>query len=357
LNQEIEAVMRLKLSLLAATLLLALPALAQDNPAPAGRGRGAPAGPPPPPVAMPAAPYHVEDNWAALPGRKWGAASGIDIDKDGKSVWVFERCSGLRDDECVQHPQIAPIMKFDEHGKLLKAFGAGMFKYPHGVFIDRDDHIWVADGVSKNHVVGDTIRIFDQDGKLLATHGTEGVRGSATDPYNYNEVSDVLQAPNGDIFVADGHDPDGNDRVLKYDRNWKFIKMWGQKGSAPEDFNPPHGLAMDKEGRLYVADRGNRAVKRFDQNGKLLDVWKQFGQPSGVFVDKNDILYVADSTSRLAVTGFSPGIRMAKVSDGKIFGNIPWPEQGTLEGVAVADDGTIYGGFTNIPGAHRWVKN
>ena len=91
--------MRLKLSLLAATLLLALPALAQDNPAPAGRGRGAPAGPPPPPVVMPAAPYHVENDWAALPGRKWGAASGIDIDKDGKSVWVFERCSGLRDDD------------------------------------------------------------------------------------------------------------------------------------------------------------------------------------------------------------------------------------------------------------------
>ena len=241
--------------------------------------------------------------------------------------------------------------------KLLKAFGAGMFHYPHGIFIDRNDHIWVVDGVSKNAVVGDTIRIFDQDGKLLETHGTEGVRGAATDPYNYNEVSDVLQAPNGDIFVADGHDPDGNFRMLKYDSHWKFITMWGQKGNRPEDFNPPHGLAMDKEGRLYVADRGNRAVKRFDQNGKLLDVWTQFGQPSGVFIDKNDILYVADSTSNPATSAFSPGIRMAKVSDGKIFGNIPWPEQGTEEGVAVADDGTIYGGYTNIPGAHRFLKN
>ena len=353
--------MRLKALLLVAVTLLAVPAFAQDEDAPAGRGAGrgrGPAGPPPPQVVMPPAPYHTENDWAQPEGgRKWGAVSAIDIDRDGKSVWVFERCSGTRNDECVQNPKMNPIMKFDEHGKLLKAFGAGMFHYPHGIFIDRNDHIWVVDGVSKNAVVGDTIRIFDQDGKLLETHGTEGVRGAATDPYNYNEVSDVLQAPNGDIFVADGHDPDGNFRMLKYDSHWKFITMWGQKGNRPEDFNPPHGLAMDKEGRLYVADRGNRAVKRFDQNGKLLDVWTQFGQPSGVFIDKNDILYVADSTSNPATSAFSPGIRMAKVSDGKIFGNIPWPEQGTEEGVAVADDGTIYGGYTNIPGAHRFLKN
>jgi sugar lactone lactonase YvrE len=338
--------------------LLAIPALAQDDDAPAGRGAGRPAGPPPPQVVMPVAPYHAENDWATPEGgRKWGAVSAIDIDRDGKSIWVFERCSGTRNDECVQNPKRNPIMKFDEHGKLLKAFGAGMFHYPHGIYVDRDDHIWVVDGVTKNAVVGDTVRIFDQDGKLLETHGTDGMRGSATDPYNYNEVSDVLQAPNGDIFVADGHDPDGNFRMLKYDHNWKFISMWGQKGNRPEDFSPPHGLAMDREGRLYVADRGNRAVKRFDQNGKLLDVWTQFGQPSGVFVDKNDILYVADSTSNPATTSFSPGIRMAKVSDGKVFGNIPWPVTGTLEGVAVADDGTIYGGFTNTPGAHRFVKD
>ena len=308
---------------------------------------------------MPAAPYHVENDWAQPEGgRKWGAVSAVDIDRDGKSVWVFERCSGTRDDECVQNPKLNPIMKFDEHGKLLKAFGAGMFKYPHGIFIDRatiTSGWWTAS--PRMPWSATPSASSTRTASCWRPIGTDGVRGSATDPYNYNEVSDVLQAPNGDIFVADGHDPDGNFRMLKYDRNWKFITMWGQKGNRPEDFNPPHGLAMDKEGRLYVADRGNRAVKRFDQNGKLLDVWTQFGQPSGVFVDKNDTLYVADSTSQLASTGFSPGIRMAKVSDGKIFGNIPWPEQGTEEGVAVADDGTIYGGYTNIPGAHRFLKN
>jgi hypothetical protein len=354
--------MRTNSKLLAILLLSVTPALAQNTPAPApapatGRGAGRAMANPVPDIPMPAAPYHVENNWAKLPGgRPWGAASGIAMDKDGKSLWVFERCGGTTDDTCKQHPEIAPIMKFDEHGNVLKAFGAGMFSWPHGIFIDRENHVWVVDGVTKNHVVGDTIRVFDQDGKLLRTMGKDGVRGSDTDPTAYNGASAVLQAPNGDIFVADGHDPDSNSRMLKYDREGKFIMQWGQRGTGPTDFNPPHGLAMDKEGRLYVADRGNRAVKRFDQNGKLLDVWTQFGSPSGVFIDKNDILYVADSTDRTG-SGFTPGIRMAKVSDGKIFGNIAWPEQGTLEGVAVADDGTIYGGFTNIPGAHRFVKN
>jgi streptogramin lyase len=356
--------MRTHKKLIAALLLCAAPALAQNAsmPAPAGapttpaggRGAGRALANPVPDIPMPAAPYHVENDWAKLPaGRTWGAASAIDIDRDGKTVWVFERC-GNTDDGCVLHKDVDPIMHFDANGKLLKSFGAGMFAYPHGIFIDRDDNVWVVDGTSKSKVKGDTIRKFSPDGKLLLTMGTPGVTGDG--PYVYSGVSDVLQAPDGSIFVADGHDPDSNSRVIKYDRNGKFILQFGQRGTGPTDFNPPHGLAMDKEGRLYIADRGNRAVKRFDQNGKLLDVWTQFGAPSGVFIDKNDILYVADSTDRTG-SGFTPGIRMAKVSDGKIFGNIPWPEQGTIEGVAVADDGTIYGGFTNIPGAHRFIKN
>ena len=114
---------------------------------------------------------------------------------------------------------------------------------------------------------------------------------------------------------------------------------------------------MDKEGRLYVADRGNKDVKVFDQNGKLLEDWKQFGTPSGVFVDKNDILYVADSTSNGRNNpGFHPGIRMAHVGDGVVFGYIGWPQTGTLEGVAVDDAGNIYGGYTNTLNFRRWVK-
>ena len=143
--------MRTNSKLLAILLLSVTPALAQNAPAPAGapatgRGAGRAMANPVPDIPMPAAPYHVENNWAKLPGgRPWGAVSGIAMDKDGKSVWVFERCGGTTDDTCKQHPEIAPIMKFDEHGNLLKAFGAGMFSWPHGIFIDRENHVWVVD--------------------------------------------------------------------------------------------------------------------------------------------------------------------------------------------------------------------
>ncbi len=333
----------LLLCLLGSIFALSGSALAQENA-------------PPPNQDGPPAPYHVQDDWLKLPpGRVWGAASAVDIDRDGKSVWVFERCGSL-DDGCVLHKDVDPILKFDANGNLVKSFGAGMFSYPHGIFIDRDDNVWVVDGITKTHVIGDTIRKFSPDGKLLMTLGTPGVAGDG--PTVFNGVSDVLQAPNGDIFVADGHDAGSNGRIVKYDRNGKFLMQWGQRGKGPNDFDPPHGLAMDKEGRLYVADRGNKDVKVFDQNGKLLEDWKQFGTANGVFVDKNDILYVADSNSTdKSNPGFHPGIRMAHVSDGKVFGYIPWPKTGTLEGVAVDDAGNIYGGFTNIPGSHRFVKD
>ncbi|HWC63553.1 MAG TPA: hypothetical protein VG501_08015 [Rhizomicrobium sp.] len=277
------------------------------------------------------------------------------MDRDGKTVWYFERC-GNTDDGCAINKTLDPILHFDADGNLLKSFGAGMFVDPHGIFVDGDDNIWVVDSISKSHIVGDTVREFSKDGKLLRTIGTEGSKGDG--PYEFNGASDVLVAPDGSIFVADGHDPGSNGRVVKYDRSGQFILQFGQRGPGPTDFNPPHGLAMDKEGRLYVADRSNKAVKIFDQEGHLMQVWPQFGMPSGVFVDKNDMLYVADSlSSDKSNPGFKPGIRIGSVKDGKVVAYIPWPEFNTIEGVTVADDGTIYAGFTNVPGQHRFLKN
>ena len=206
-----------------------------------------------------------------------------------------------------------PILKFDEHGNLVKSFGRGMFAYPHGIFVDRDDNVWVIDGVTKTKVPGDTVKKFSPDGKLLLTMGSPGTEG--TGPYEFYGTSDMLEAPNGDIFIADGHDPGSNGRVLKYDKNGKFLMQFGQRGRGPADFDPPHGLAMDKEGRLYVADRATRRSKCSTRDGKLLNVWPCLARPSGVFVDKNDILYVADLTSSPKNNpGFNPGIRMANVS-------------------------------------------
>ncbi len=297
-------------------------------------------------------PYRVDEGWAKLPqGRKWGAAIGIDIDRDGKSIWVFDRCATAND---CSESNLAPIQKFDASGNVVFSFGAGMFNYPHGLFIDRDDNVWVSDGRTKNGR-GQTVMKFSPAGKLLMTLGKPGVAGDGPD--TFNAPSDILVAPNGDIFVADGHGGDTNARIVKLSKDGKFIKAWGKKGSAPGEFDAPHSLAMDSAGRLFVADRSNSRIQIFDQNGEFLEQWRQFGRPSGVFIDKKDVIYVADSTSNEQTNpGYKQGIRIGSVKDAKVVAFIPWSETNTLEGVAADDQGNVYGGFTNTMNFRRFVK-
>ena len=296
--------------------------------------------------------YRVDEGWAKLPpGRKWGAAVGVDIDRDGKSVWVFDRCATA--DDCSES-KLDPIQKFDATGKLVTSFGSGMFNYPHGLFIDREDNVWVSDGRAKNGK-GHTVMKFSPTGKLLMTLGKPGVAGDGPD--TFNAPSDIYVTANGTIFVADGHGGDTNARIVKFDKNGKFIKAWGKKGTGPGEFDQPHGLAMDSVGRLYVADRANSRIQIFDQDGKFLAEWRQFGRPSGVFIDKKDIIYVADSTSDEKTNpGFKQGIRIGSVKDAKVTAFIPWNEGNTLEGVAADDAGNVYGGFTNTLNFRRFVK-
>jgi hypothetical protein len=314
------------------------------------------------PVAMPPPhdpndypnPYHEDAGWAQL-GRPFGGISAVDIDRDGKSVWVFERC-GKSDDGCAMDKTLNPVLKFDASGKLVKSWGAGEFLYPHGIFIGRDNHVWLVEGISQSNVVADVIGEYTQDGKLLRSMGARGTTGDTPD--RFNGASDVLVAPDGSIFVADGHSEKTNNRILKYDRNGKFLLSWGKLGSGPGEFNAPHGLAMDRAGRLYVADRSNSRIQIFDQKGKFLAEWRQFGRPSGIFITKDDMLYVADSLSNAKNNpGFRNGIRWGHISDGKVIGFIPWGEYNAVEAVAVDTDGNIYTGFTNTENFRRWVKN
>ncbi len=235
-------------------------------------------------------PYHVVNNWAKLPeGRRWGMAIGVDIDRDGTSVWVFDRCGGKSCDGS----NIAPIQKFDATGRLVVSFGSGLFSWPHGLFAAPDGTLWVTDGRNQ------TVMHFAPDARLLMTLGKPGVAGDGPD--TFNSPSDVVVALNGDIFVADGHGdypvPKTNDRMVKFSKDGKFIKAWGHHGSAPGEFDVPHGLAMDSAGRLFVADRANNRIQIFDQDGKLLEIWKQFGRPSGIYI-RDDIIYVGELAVR-----------------------------------------------------------
>ena len=297
-------------------------------------------------------PYVMEEGWAELTdGRVWGAAVGVDIDRDGTSVWVFDRCATA--DDCSES-SLSPIQKFDATGRLVTSFGAGMFNYPHGLFVDQDNNIWVSDGRAINGR-GHTVMKFSPEGALLMTLGMPGVAGEGPD--TFNGPSDILVASNGEIFVADGHGGETNARIVKLSSDGTFITAWGQRGSGPGEFDSPHGLAMDSAGRLFVADRSNSRIQIFNQDGEFLEEWRQFGRPSGVFINKDDVIYVADSQSNEQLNpGYRQGIRIGSVTDGRVVAFIPWDETNTLEGVAADDAGNIYAGYTNTLNFRRFVK-
>ena len=334
-------------------------------------------------------PYGSVENYFKLSeGRKWGSTSAIEIDKDGRTIWVAERCAAnsCLDRATGEMSSSDPVLHFDASGKLIKSFGAGMLIFPHGIFVDRDGNVWVTDGQDNAPVPargagggrgreagagaaptapapsgpigprpgatkGNQVYKFSPDGKVLLTLGKPG--GAAAPDYFY-QPNDVLVAPNGDIFVSEGHGA-GNNRVLKFDKAGKFIKEWGKLGTAPGEFDQPHALAMDSRGRLFVGDRNNNRVQIFDQDGKFIAEWKQFSRPSGVFIDKQDNIYVADSESESVSRnhdGWRRGLRIGSAKDGTVKYFIPDPEtrkrpdfSGTsaAEGVAADAEGNVYG--------------
>jgi sugar lactone lactonase YvrE len=158
----------------------------------------------------------------------------------------------------------------------------------------------------------------------------------------------------------------GNARVVKFSKDGKFIKQWGGHGSAPGQFEMPHALAFDSQGRLFVGDRGNNRIQIFDQDGKYLTEWKQFGRPSGIYIDKNDVMYVSDSESTgKEGYGYNPGwkrgSRIGNARDGSVTAFIPDPSPGTAvtsaaEGVAADAQGNVYGAEVGPKDVKKYVK-
>jgi DNA-binding beta-propeller fold protein YncE len=303
-------------------------------------------------------------------GRNWGSTAGIGVDPDGKSIWVAERCSAFAPPSAMKPgvpfgcdgSNLAPILKFDETGKLVKAFGAGMFVLPHGLAVDPEGNVWVTDGVGREGK-GHQVFKFSPDGKVLMTLGKAGVAG--TGPDEFNAPSATLVAPNGDIFVADGHGGNTNARIVKFNKDGKFIKTWGKKGSGPGEIDGPHTLAMDSQGRLFLGDRGNNRIQIFDQDGNFIDQWAQFSRPSGVYIDKNDTIYVADSESESVSKnhdGWKRGIRVGKANDGSITALIPDPAEkatrsSAAEGVTADAIGNIFGAEVGPMRLMKYIRN
>jgi DNA-binding beta-propeller fold protein YncE len=321
-------------------------------------------------------PYRTIAPWGDLPeGQTWGALSAVAIDNDGESVWVANRCGANPDippgespfayDSCAGS-SVAPVMKFDSSGKLLKSFGAGMFIFPHKIYVDADGNVWVVDARSANDrerkknpaekAKGHVVVKFNPDGKVLLIIGTAGVAGNP--PQALTEPCSVVTAPNGDIFIAEGHagqypgqGPDSVARISKFTKDGKFVKSFGRWGSAPGEFKTPHDIALDSQGRLFVADRGNMRIQILGQDGAFIAEWMQFSRPSGIYI-RDDMIYVADSESNglpfAAHPGWKRGIRIGRLKDGQVLYRIPDPleMEGTsaAEGLAVDAKGNVYGG-------------
>jgi sugar lactone lactonase YvrE len=295
--------------------------------------------------------YTIDEAFFKLPpGRSIGATSGLAIHPNGSSFWIFDRCGA---NDC-RGSNLAPIMQFDREGNHLLSFGANLFQRPHGLYVDRDGNVWVTDDVGSRDIdtvgegKGHQVFKFSPEGELLMTLGKPGVPGEG--PETFNMPSAVFIAPNGDIFVGDGHGPRSNARIVKFNSRGDYLMTWGSSGESPNQFHTPHALAMDSAGRLFVGDRGNDRVLIFDQSGNILEEWKQFGRPSGMFIDDNDLLYVADSSSSNTPQtnpGFEEGIRVGHVSDGRITLFIEDTDaNGSQEGVVADSDGNIYGSLT-----------
>lgn len=315
-------------------------------------------------------PYNTIEGTFALPdGMKMGASAAIDIDQD-EHIWVAQRCGA---NSCAGKPD-DPILEFDVSGKLLKHFGGGMFVFPHGIGIDKLGNVWVTDGQARDGK-GMVVYKFSPEGKVLMTLGKPGVAGDGVQTDAFNQPNDVAIAPNGDIFVSEGHSAGmGSARVIKFDKSGKFLTQWGKHGSGPGEFEVPHALCFDKKGRLLVGDRGNSRVQIFDQNGKFLDEITNFGKPSGIFVDQHDNLYVADSESQEVAgargyglhPGWLRGMRIGTIKDKKVVAFIPdtettgvketRPITTAAEGVVVDSKGVIYGAEVGKMDIKKYVK-
>jgi hypothetical protein len=289
-------------------------------------------------------PYSRDATWAHLPsGLKWGAVIGAEPGPDG-NIYVVHRCF---ENSCAGRSE-PPILKFDPNGQVLKSWGVGTFIFPHGLYVDPQGSVWVTDAQGKDGK-GHQVFKYDSNGKLLMTIGTAGVEGDGVEN-RLQQPTDVVTAPNGDIFITEGHTIGGGvNRVSKWSRDGKFVKAWGKTGSAPGDLNVPHTIAIDSRGRLFVGDRANNRIQIFDQDGRFLDEWTQFGRPSGIAITKDDAIYVADSESwGPDEPGWKKGIRIGSARDGSVKYFIEDIESTTdehsgAEGVGVDRDGNVYG--------------
>ena len=250
--------------------------------------------------------YEADDCWAKLPaGLGWPEVAAVATDSRDR-VYVFNRGAH-------------PVMVFDREGNFLFSWGSGLFVRAHGIFIGPDESVYCTD--DSDH----TVRKYTPDGRLLLTLGTSGKPSNtgatsvdfrtilqAGPPFHY--PTNLVLSPEGDVYISDGY---GNARVHKFSADGRLLFSWGEPGSGPGQFRLPHGIAVDRQGNVYVADRENSRIQLFDADGKFLEEWKDVARPCQVFIDADQDVYVAELGFR---AGMWPGTMApdAGAPDGRV---------------------------------------
>jgi DNA-binding beta-propeller fold protein YncE len=192
------------------------------------------------------------------PGREVGYPSSVTMD-DAGLIYVLQR--GEKAD---------PVLVISRDGKLVRSWGKGLFQIPHSIRIDPQGNVWTVD--SGNSMV---LKFSPKGEKLMAISvGEQPAGGGRT-----KGTSDIAFGPNGRIYISDGY---GNSRVLEYSAQGERVRQWGTPGSGPSQFQQPHGIAVDDEGIVYVADRNNARVQRFDLDGRYLGEWDHLGKVTAI---------------------------------------------------------------------------
>ncbi|MCC7175384.1 MAG: 6-bladed beta-propeller [Bryobacterales bacterium] len=238
-------------------------------------------------------------------GWKFGRVSAVAVDPAG-NVYVFHR--GNKAD---------PIVVFSPQGQYLRSWGKGLFANPHGIRIDRQNHVWVTD--TNLHMVME----FTSEGQLLRSWGVKGKAGATPD--TFNRPTDVAFLPSGDFFVTDGY---GNSRVVKFSREGKYLMEWGKRGTGPGEFDLPHAIVIDSRQNLYVSDRENNRIQIFDANGTFLRQWTHLGATQGMDINSRDELWIVTHRNKeenIAYDTLAGRIMRIDAATGRILGAMESP--------------------------------
>ena len=238
-------------------------------------------------------------------GWSFGRVSAVGADSSG-NVYVFHR--GKTAD---------PVVVLDAKGKYLRSWGRGLFGNPHGLRLDRQNHVWITD--NGDHQVME----FTNEGQLLRSWGSKGRPG--TDEKTFDKPTDIAFAPSGDFYVSDGY---GNSRVVKFAGDGKYLLSWGRKGSGPGEFNLPHSICVDSKGTVYVSDRENNRIQIFDPNGKFLREWRHLGATQNLFITPGDEMWIIthrNNVENITYDTLAGRIMRIELATGRILGSMESP--------------------------------